>query len=173
LPKEVVSNHANEFYSSKNAVSYKYSMSAAKLGEASFQFGRSGAIAARSRDLELVSLPLGPLEQELSRAINNNRLQWNKKWVIVTGIYRAGSYTALISSSRRSNASLSTSVPISGLAFDIADPKLGVALTMSEYLFYQTVAELGAEPFFQIHRLIFQDNGQHYLKEYGKNWLGF
>ncbi|HEV7473530.1 MAG TPA: hypothetical protein VGN90_05755 [Pyrinomonadaceae bacterium] len=173
MPAPQVGHNQSEFYSSKNAVSYKYSLSAANLGEASFKFGRSGAIAARSKDMELVSVPIGPLEKELAKAIANNRLNWNKKWVIVTAIYRASSYTALISSSNRSTASLSTSLPITGLYFDIADPKLGVAVTASEYLHYQTVAEAGAEPFFQIHKLFFQDNGQHYLKPYGmdRGWL--
>lgn len=122
LPTPQVGNQVGEFYASKNAVSYKYSTSAAKLGEASFKFGRSGAIAARSNALEQIYLPIGPLEAAIVRAITSNKLKWNKDWVIVTAIYRAASYTALISSSKKCSASLSTSVPISGSAFDIADP---------------------------------------------------
>jgi hypothetical protein len=172
-PAPQVGSHSHESYHSKNAVSSKYSLSATHLGEAAFSFGRSGAIAARSRDLELISLPIAPLEKELARLIANNKLNWNRKWVIVTAIYRTSSYTALISSNNRSSASLSTALPITGPSFDIADPKLGVAVTASKYLHYETVAQAGAEPFFEIQKLLFQDDGHPYLKPYGvdRGWL--
>lgn len=175
IPTPEVENHTGEFYASKNAVSYKYSTSATKFGEASFKFGRGGAVAARSMALELVTLPIGPLETAIINAIASKKLNWNKHWVIVTAIYRAASYTALISSSKKCNARLSTSIPISGPAFDIADPHLGVTLTASDDLYYQTIAEAGAEPFFQIHKLIFRDKSPLYLKEYGaqRSWYSF
>jgi hypothetical protein len=174
LPSTDIENKSGEFYTSEDAVSYAFSTTASKIGEATFEFARNAAVAARSQSLEIHSLPTGKLEQEIVKAIDGG-LKWNRSWVVVTEIYRATSFTALISSGKSSSATLVTSVPISAGTFDIADPTLGISLTSAKKLHYQSIAETAVEPFFNVDTMIFPDHGTPFLKKYAaqRRWWFF
>jgi hypothetical protein len=170
---DVVENKSGEFYTSDDAVSFSFSATAANIGEASFAFARNAAVAVRSQSLQIHSLPTGKLEKAIAAAIAGG-LKWNRNWVIVTELYHATSFTTLISSGKKSDAKLVTSVPITSGTFDIADPTLGISLAVSNKLHYQAIAETAVDPFFNVDTLIFPDNGDPVLKKYGEpRWWWF
>lgn len=175
LPPVDVEPKSGELYTSEGAVAYAFSTTATKIGEATFNFSRNAAVAVRSQSLQIHSLPTGKLEKAIAQAIALG-LQWNRKWVIVTELYHATSFTALISSSKKSSAKLVTAIPITTTTFDIADPKLGISLTSSNKLHYQAIAETAVDPFFNVDTLVFPENGQPILKKYGEprgwGWFG-
>ena len=93
--------------------------------------------------------------------------------MIVTGVFSANSFTALISGARGSKAELSTSIPIDPMCFNIADPTIGLGVANSDKMEYSAVAARELKPFFEVHKLIFPKSGNPYLRVFGKqDWLG-
>ena len=167
LPATAEGQQISELYMSANAVEYRFGLGAANIGEAKFGFRRVGAVATQCYQLTLSSLPLGLLETELLNRINAGAITWNKRWVVATGVFAAASFTALISGGRRSQAELTTQLPVTGMGFNIADPTLNIGIVAGARMAYQAVAEAGLEPYIQVHKLAFPRTGDPYLKSYG------
>ncbi len=157
----------SELYTSKKAVKYRFGLGARNIGEAKFGFRQAGAVVTQCYELTLSTLPLGPLETELLSKINADKITWDKRWVVVTGIFAATSFTALISGGRRSEAELATQIPVNGIGFNIADPTLEIGIAAGAQMEYQAVAEDGLEPYIQVHSLAFPKKRDPYLKLYG------
>jgi hypothetical protein len=167
LTPHPATNQINELYSTKNAVQLRFVANSAGQGEASFGFRRAGAVATQTHGLQFSSLPLDLLEAALLTAINSGQLRWNKRWLVVTGLFQAASFTALISSSRRASASITATAPGAPIVFNIADPAIGLRLSHFDQIAYQAVAERDLQPYFCVHRLAFPLNGHPRLKPYG------
>ena len=157
----------SELYTSKGAVQFRFDVGLNSIGEAKFGFRQSGAVATQCYDLSLSSLPLAALETELVKRIKSGQIKWDKRWVVVTGIFASKSFTALISGGRRCTAELATKLPVTGIGFNIADPNLDIGIAAGDRMEYQAVAEKGIEPFIQVHCLAFPKKGDPYLKPYG------
>jgi hypothetical protein len=158
---------ADELYATKKGVDFRFSLAAGNLGRAQFSFHKNAAVALQSFGLRFVTLPLGELETELAERIMSHAIRWNRKWVIVTGVYQTNSFTALVSGDRDGAAELATSIPVTTPAFNIADPQLGLGLSYAKRICYEVVAAAGLRPFFHVHRLVFPEGRSPHLKLYG------
>ncbi len=161
------SHQINELYTSKKAVQFRFGLGVNSIGEAKFGFRQAGAVATQCYELTLSTLPLATLETELVKRIKASQINWDKRWVVVTGIFVSKSFTALISGGRRSAAELATKLPVTGIGFNIADPTLGIGIAAGDRMEYQAVAENGIQPYIQVHNLAFPKKGDPYLKPYG------
>lgn len=136
---------------------------------ASFRFARATGIATQTFQAEYQRLPLDTLEKELNRKLEFNPDQWNSKWVIVTQLWNAPSFTALISQRRGAAIRLSANVtPDMNGIFNLADPNLHVRSSSQDSSVYCAFSRGETVPFFDIHILTYR-RGKYQLKPYGRN----
>lgn len=159
----------DEIYTTFDAVECNFSLGVNSLGNAEFEFSKNYSIATQANDMSVFGYEIQELESDILQAINTNNLDWDKKWVVVTQIFNAPCFSLLVSGSRGSKASLSTSVPIKTAGFNIADSNLGIVTNGSRKMAYQSVAKTNVTPFFRIYKLKnqWQDNWE--LRPYGRN----
>jgi hypothetical protein len=159
-----------ELYTSGNSVNLTFSIAdSSSYNTASFSFSKNASVATQGLNLSFSSVSISDLEIALIDNINNNKLKWNKNWVILTEIWESDSFTTLISGGKSSKAEISTNVPVASGSFNIADISLGVHLSASNKMAYTGVAERNLQPYFHMHKLIFDKKGRPlYLKKYGK-----
>lgn len=143
----------DEIYTTGNAVNCTFSLGVNQYGNADFKFSKSYSIATQATGMTISGYDIVELERDILEAIEQNNLEWDEKWVVVTQIFQAPSYSLLISGNGNSEASLSTSIPISTTGFNIADSALGIVVARLNKMAYQSVAKTNVTPFFKIHKL--------------------
>jgi len=159
----------NELYTSHGAVNFKFSLDETNLGKAIFSFSKEYSLATQAMGMTTIGFEIRKLERDILAAIKSGKVIWDKKWVIVTQIYRSPSFTLLVASSRKSAAEILTSIAIEGKVFNIADSKLGVNISTSNRMAYQIVGKKNVIPFFKIYQ--FKGSWKEmkiHLKPYGR-----
>ena len=163
----------DEMYTTLGAVDVNFEADVAS-NKAAFRFSRSAAVATQGYKTSYSLLPQGPLEQALIGAINDGKVEWDLNWVVVTELWKSAAFTTLISSANQASADISTNQLVPGGVFNVANIDVGVKLSSGKKMGYSAVAEAGVRPFFQIHRVIYeQKNRKYYLKRYGRNSFSF
>jgi hypothetical protein len=146
----------DDIYATENAVQARFHTTGDDTNPmACFSFNRRHSLVAQCHQSTHVSLDIFSLQREILSAINSGTLTWDKEWVILTEIFNAKGFSALIAGSRKSSASLSASTRVSASAFNIADPQLGIRLMSSEFMAYQAVARQDVTPYFYIHKFTY------------------
>jgi hypothetical protein len=143
----------DELYTSDAAVDFKFTLDAKNIGKAYFSFSKGYAIATQVVGMSTIGYEIDDLERSILDAIEKKKIEWDKKWVIVTQIFSSPSYTLLIASSGQSAAEISTSIPIEAETFNIADAQLGLKISQSTKMAYHIVGKENVIPFFKIYQL--------------------
>jgi hypothetical protein len=155
----------DEMYATKSAVSCHFRIELMKR-IADFSFCRSNSLAAQGYDMQFLELPIKRLNDLLIQKINNQEIQWNYQWVILTQVFYAKGFSILMSGSSHSSASLSADLPINGGAsFNIADVNLGIEASSYKGLAFQSLCKQGASPYFYVHKLLW-NHGKPHLRRY-------
>ncbi len=142
----------DELYTSKGEVNFEFSLEEKNLGKAKFSFSKEYSLATQAMGMTTIGYEIKELESDILAAIESKKDIWDRKWVIVTQIYRSPSFTLLVASSNKSKATISTSIAIQGKVFNIADSKLGVNISNSNRMAYQIVGRKNVIPFFKIYQ---------------------
>jgi hypothetical protein len=115
--------------------------------------------------MELVTLPINQLNKILTERINRGQLEWNYRWIILTEVFNATGYSALMAGSNKSSMSLAANVEAGTSSFNIANINLGIEAESHENMAFQTLCRHGASPYFYVHKLI-RNGDRPYLRRY-------
>lgn len=162
----------NELFTSNGQVDVSFGSDALATARACFRFTKAMAVAAQGYETTYARLPLERLLQEIRNVIHLKGEEWITKRVIVTEVWSARSFTALVSGGAKARARISGSVaPPVDQTFNVADINLNLRFSGGQRMAYNAVAEPEVVPFFDIHRVICRA-GKCHLKLYGRdNWL--
>jgi hypothetical protein len=89
------------------------------------------------------------LGSELKRLLSQN--QWNKNWVVVTDVIKAGSTTIVVAGSDASKAIIEATVSVEPI--DLADSSIGFRLLNASSINYQVVSKPGIIPLIGLCKL--------------------
>jgi hypothetical protein len=156
----------DELYTTQSAVSYQFH-GEESLVRADFSFTRQNAIVTQGYEMRFQRLPLKQLEDLLVDQIQNQKLEWNFNWVIVTEIFQATGFSLLMSGSRRSSVSFAAQIPNGLPYFNIANINLGLETTQSSQMSFSSVCRQNVTPYFYVHKLLYND-GRLCLERYAQ-----
>jgi hypothetical protein len=144
----------NEVYTSDDAVDYEFGINGNNFGKATFKFDKSYSLATQSTDMTSYGFEIDQLQDSILDAIKKNKIKkWEKNWVVVTQVFTSASFSLLISSGWKSEAEISTQVPVTTMGFNIADPSLELTCTRSKRMAYRSLGRQNVTPFFRLHKL--------------------
>ena len=162
----------DELYTSRVRAEFTLDPEIPLTANACFRFTRASGIALQAYEMSCQRLPLDALAKELNRVLGFDSAQWNRRHVIVTRLWNARSFTALLSESRSARARVSANIAAGmGPIFNVADPNLDVGIAHFSDLAYRGISS-GCVPFFGIHRLVYRRDKYH-LKQYAGNKFAF
>ena len=157
----------NMLYTTQGAVSYKFGLDEEKIGSVNFKFNKDYSLVAQSVDMTSQGFEIGQLENDILDYIRAEK-RWDHKWVIVTQVFTSTSFSLLIASSRNSEATICTQIPIKASGFNIANPNLNLVVTSAKWMAYSELAKQNVTPFFRLHKLRGDWNNKELsLKPYG------
>lgn len=169
----------DELYATADLVRFGFKADSSVGSKVDFTFAGKKSIAMQSYGMSIMRLDLAKLLSELRRLIRTGSLTWDFDWLIVTELWSSRAFTALISGSRRSEISITATVPPPppGSPFNIANPSFGLGVSSYNGMSYKAIAEQRAQgdiyPFFHVHRLANHSEKGLILKKYGEKdgWL--
>lgn len=160
----------DETYKTAGRVNIRFDGAPGAAKKCDLEFRRFAAFATQPFRPSVQALPINRLQDAIVAAVREKRIEWDLRWVVVTELWHADAFTALISGSRAGRAEISARRPKDDKPFNLADLDIGVTASRSQGMRYLGVAEQSVFPFFQVHRLIHdRANDRHYLKHYGPN----
>jgi hypothetical protein len=115
---------------------------------------------------KLKSIDVEHLASELEKLESQGKIQWNKRWIVVTDIWEAEAYTRLVAGGCDARAGICAMPGNISNGFNIADTSLKVTLGYEKSLASQEIASSGAIPYI-IGRKYRAINGQKCMIRYG------
>jgi hypothetical protein len=156
----------DEMYATEAAVSCKFRVDPqANKRFADFSFGRRNSIAAQGYDMAFLELPINRLNELLVERISRGQLKWDYRWVILTQVFNATGYSALMAGSKNSSMSLAANIEAGVSSFNIANINLEIEAESHTNMAFQTLCKHGASPYFYVHKLI-RNGDRPYLRRY-------
>ena len=152
VKKTAIPPLVDKVYTTGESTCCQFSLEGNGVGAANFSFPRSNKLATQALDMTSSGYDIYDLETKIKEAINSG-LIWDKNWVVITQVYPAQAYSLLYARSNRSEATVSTAVPVTSAVFNIADPDLKVSASYIYGEVMNTVAKQKVTPFFRIHKL--------------------
>lgn len=144
----------NEVYTSDDAVDYEFEINESNFGKATFKFDKSYSLATQSTDMFSYGYEIDQLQSSILGAIREGGTEvWERNWVVVTQVLTSASFSLLIASGWKSEAEISTRVPVTTMGFNIADPSLELTCTRSKRMAYRSLGRQNVTPFFRLHKL--------------------
>jgi len=141
----------DEVYTSEDSVKYEFSLEEGNLGKVFFSFSKKNSIVTQANEMRAQGYEISKLENLLLEYRKNGG-KWDEDWIVVTQTFNSPSFSLLISSGKNSHVEISTQVPIAKNVFNIADPKLDLAITKSHKLAFSSLAKQNVTPFFRVHK---------------------
>lgn len=106
---------------------------------------------------------------KISERIIKGNLQWNRKWIVVTEICHAESYSRFISGTRSANVQFDTA---DLLVANIADPNISVMLSNGINTTDSVINRTNCKPYIRGVKYR-KDSGSYSLIPYAANWKDF
>ena len=137
-----------------------------------FTFGGKSRYALQAYDTLTESIEDTDLANKICTAIEGG-LKWSGNWIVVTAVWKANSFTQLISSASDADAEICADIETE-YPFNIADTEVGVRLGCNQSLSVARVAGAGARPYF-IGKKYYPatEKRKQQMRKYGKGdgWL--
>ncbi|MDR3547918.1 MAG: hypothetical protein P4M11_06600 [Candidatus Pacebacteria bacterium] len=116
------------------------------------RFRRTSALACRGFNIGYDQAHLVGLATAFSKAIRGG-LQWNRRNVIVTELWKASGFTHLVSGGTNAGVQIEATAPNLPALFNFADPTLGLNVVAENSMNYCAVGQSDVNPYFSIHKL--------------------
>ena len=155
----------DEMYATESAVNYSFEFSNADNLMGNFKFKKGRAFTAQGYKMVIHKIKTQYLNKVLLPKIQNNDIEWDKKWVIITELFHAGGFTLLVGGKAGGEVSLSANVPKQVLSFNTADIGANIQIVKENSMSYRNVCAAGATPYFYIHKLV-TEHGQPRFRRY-------
>lgn len=139
-------------YTTAGAVSCEFGIEEEKIGSVNFKFSRAYSLAAQADGMTSQGFEIDELENDILNHIKAGK-KWERKWVVVTQVFKSPSFSLLIGSGKKSEVKICTKVPVETSGFNIADPKLRLVIAKAKWMAYSTLAKQNVTPFFKLHKL--------------------
>lgn len=163
----------DEMYSTDSAVSVTYDLgTSGNPAAAHFEFTKGGSLATQGYLMELHSLPINGLANMLVNRILTGKINWDFNYVILTELFYAKSFSALISGRSGGSISLSAQNPGGMATFNIADVTASITTKAITNMAYHVICRTGTTPYFFIHKVV-RNGGRPQLRRYAKTATGF
>jgi hypothetical protein len=159
---------STKLYNSASGVKMGFSASG-RTGNPTMEFKYRGAsrYCLQAYDTVVESIDVVDLAEQITNAIVTGTINWDRNWIVVTTLWKAGSYTQLVAGSKDAEADICASPGAVNSAFNIADTSIGVNLGYMSELCSQEVAGTGARPFFIGMKYRQQPGKTPYMTRYG------
>jgi len=108
----------------------------------------SSCFALQAYNNVMTSIDTAELAEIIREKIKSGELEWERKWIVVTDLWEADSFTKLIASSSEAEASITTSNTSVLTGFNIADAGLDINLGFAKGIVNQEIANSNAIPYF-------------------------
>ncbi|MEI6409081.1 MAG: hypothetical protein WCR52_06850 [Bacteroidota bacterium] len=158
----------DESYETENSVDIKVQIDpAADCVVANYTFNKKSAIVAQCFDQSYATLPIEALKIAVNQYMATPGRNWNRDWLIVTELWHAKAYTALLSGSKDSQTIIKSGGMVPVEMFNVANPQLNLSVASRRNMNYVALAKQGVHPFFCTHKLVHW-NGRYSLRSYGQ-----
>lgn len=155
LPPATPQGVFDEMYTTEAAVQCSFSANpSANRRLAQMAFRRSGALATQGYKMNMVRLDIHALNKVVVPQVISGEIEWHSGWVVITELFQAAGYSALMAGSQGGKAVLSAPLAGSNVGFNIADVSLGIKEEQYRSLSLRTVCKGDATPFFYVHSLV-------------------
>jgi hypothetical protein len=133
---------------------------------ADINFRRGAALAFRGHRIGFDQVQLIGVAKNLSAAIRGG-LEWDRKRVIVTQIWKAEGFTHLVSGGKGASVQIEATAAKAEPGFNYADPTLGLQVTTERAMSYCSVGQTEVKPYFSVHKARETAPGEWNLYKYG------
>jgi len=138
---------------SSGCVFVQFDMEAGTPASANLTFAKKHSIAFESHGGVVEVTELDKLHHSILECMRDGKVNWNPEWVVVTQIYRVGSFSSFVSGMKGA----STTVVARGVSetslFGLADPSAKLEVGASAGMALANVADKNALPFFVVSKL--------------------
>ncbi|EMA2414906.1 hypothetical protein U2G71_004266 [Vibrio vulnificus] len=117
--------------------------------EYALKLARKGCYSMQTFNTKCYSIDRLDLAKNISDYLQSGRDKWDKKWILVTDVWKAESYTRLVSSSWRGEAKFDVSSILDNEIVNIANPKIGAQPSFESDLTDVILAEGPITPYVQ------------------------
>ena len=158
----------NKLYTSGRGVSGKFCIATDdKNASMSFNFTASSRYSMQASDTYLEELDEVSLANDIVKAEENGKLDWDKNWIVVAKIWDAAAFTKFVSANSGAYATVEATSASLLSSFNIADVDLGIGLAGYHGLAAHQFAESGARPFFMGMKLRKRSGAIPHMVKYG------
>lgn len=138
----------------------------AKLATMAFEYKSSSQYSIQAYEADQEDIDMVHLATEIRVKTKQNPAAWNRDWIVAGQLWKANSYTQIVSNNGGATAGVCAQAGALG-PFNIADNSLNVSLGYGSSLGSQIVAGAGVKPFFVGFKYISNGPNRSHFKRYG------
>jgi len=143
----------SESFRSSGSVSVQFDTEAGTPASANLKFSKKHSIAFESHGGVVEVTELDKLHHSILECMRDGKINWNPHWVVVTQIYRVGSFSSFVSGMKGASANVVAKGVGETSLFGLADPSAKLEVGASAGMALANVAEQNALPFFVVSKL--------------------